>query len=316
MATNGKNAKKTPIFLCEKCDFKCTKESDYSRHLETNKHKLLINANKKTPKNADNNKQSFICICGNIYKFASSLCYHKKKCKKYNMLENMMSCDVSEIDTTHVITSDSCDLTKDMFIKLMNDNQEMMKIIKDQQHQINTIIPKIGGITNNTTNNHFNLNLFLNEKCKDALNISEFIDSLKITLDDLAFSKDNGLVRGIADVMIRGLKDLDIHKRPIHCTDSKRDTMYIKDKEKWEKDENHMKMKETIEKIADKERTALQIWAENNPDWMDTEKKQIEYLTMMRSICEPIENDEKNEKKIIRSLGKNILLDKNDIISC
>jgi hypothetical protein len=92
--------------------------------------------------------------------------------------------------------------------------------------------------------------------------------------------------------------------------------MYIKDKEKWEKDENHIKMKETIEKIADKERTALQIWAENNPDWMDTEKKQIEYLTMMRSICEPIENDEKNEKKIIRSLGKNILLDKNDIVSC
>jgi hypothetical protein len=190
-----------------------------------------------------------------------------------------------------------------------------MKIIKEQQHQLNTIIPKIGSITNNTTNNHFNVNLFLNEKCKDALNISEFIDSLKITLDDLAFSKDNGLVRGIADVMIRGLKDLDIHKRPIHCTDSKRDTMYIKDKEKWEKDENHIKMKETIEKIADKERTALQIWAENNPDWMDTEKKQIEYLTMMRSICEPIENDEKNEKKIIRSLGKNILLDKNDIVS-
>jgi hypothetical protein len=228
----------------------------------------------------------------------------------------MMSCDVSEINTTHVITSDNFDLTKDMFIKLMNDNQEMMKIIKEQQHQLNTIIPKIGSITNNTTNNHFNLNLFLNEKCKDALNISEFIDSLKITLDDLAFSKDNGLVRGIADVMIRGLKDLDIHKRPIHCTDSKRDTMYIKDKEKWEKDENHIKMKETIEKIADKERTALQIWAENNPDWMETEKKQIEYLTMMRSICEPIENDEKNEKKIIRSLGKNILLDKNDIVSC
>jgi hypothetical protein len=316
MATNRKNAKKTPIFFCEKCDFKCCKESDYSRHLETNKHKLLTNANKKTPKNADCTKQQFVCICGNVYKFASSFCYHKKKCNQYKMSESLASNNVSELDSTHVITSDNFDLTKDMFIKLMNDNQEMMKIIKDQQQQLNTIIPKIGGITNNTTNNHFNLNLFLNEKCKDALNISEFIDSLKITIDDLAFSKDNGLVRGIADVMIRGLKDLDVHKRPIHCTDSKRDTMYIKDKEKWEKDENHMKMKETIEKIADKERTALQIWAENNPDWMETEKKQIEYLTMMRSICEPIENDEKNEKKIIRSLGKNILLDKNDIISC
>jgi hypothetical protein len=207
-------------------------------------------------------------------------------------------------------------ITTEVFMKLVNDNQEMIKIIKEQQQQLNQIIPKIGNITNNTnntTNNHFNLNVFLNEKCKDALNISEFIDSLKITLADLVYSKNNGLVRGITDVMIRGLKDLEIHKRPIHCTDAKRDTMYIKDNAKWEKDENHTKMKETIEKIADKERNALQKWADDNPDWYDTETKQIEYLTMMRSICEPIENDEKNEKKIIRSLGKEIFLDKNEL---
>ena len=209
-------------------------------------------------------------------------------------------------------------ITTEVFMKLINDNQDMIKIIKEQQQQLNQIIPKIGNITNNTNNtmnNHFNLNVFLNEKCKDALDISEFIDSLKITLADLVYSKNNGLVRGITDVMIRGLKDLEIHKRPIHCTDAKRDTMYIKDNAKWEKDENHTKMKETIEKIADKERNALQKWADDNPDWYDTEAKQIEYLTMMRSICEPIENDEKNEKKIIRSLGKEIFLDKNELIA-
>ena len=316
MTTNSKNAEKTPIFICEKCDFKCCKESEYKRHANTNKHNLLIATTKKTPKNAEGNKSQFICVCGNIYKFASSLCYHKKRCvannTKSSVDDNMLSCQ--EISTG--LSGENMKITTEVFMKLVNDNQEMIKIIKEQQQQLNQIIPKIGNITNNTnntTNNHFNLNVFLNEKCKDALDISEFIDSLKITLADLVYSKNNGLVRGITDVMIRGLKDLEIHKRPIHCTDAKRDTMYIKDNAKWEKDENHTKMKETIEKIADKERNALQKWADDNPDWYDTETKQIEYLTMMRSICEPIENDEKNEKKIIRSLGKEIFIDKNEL---
>lgn len=316
MTTNLKNAEKTPDFICEKCDFKCCKESDYIRHLKTNKHNILIITNKKTPKNAIANKSAFICICGNTYKFASSLCYHKKKCITHNTPIAYVEDDLlSGQEILGGLSGENLKITKEVFMKLVNDNQEMIKIIKEQQQQLNHIIPKIGNITNNTTNNHFNLNVFLNEKCKDALNISEFIDSLKITLADLVYSKNNGLVRGITDVMIRGLKDLEIHKRPIHCTDAKRDTMYIKDNARWEKDENHTKMKETIEKIADKERNALQKWADDNPDWYDTETKQIEYLTMMRSICEPIENDEKNEKKIIRSLGKEIFIDKNELVA-
>ena len=205
---------------------------------------------------------------------------------------------------------------------LIKNSEEMMKVIKEQQEQIKeqheqmiTIIPKIGNTTNNnnTTNNttnNFNLNVFLNEHCKDALNITDFIDSLKITLEDLLFSKTNGISRGITDVMIKGLKELDIHKRPIHCTDIKRDIMYIKDEDKWCKDENHELMKNTIVKIADKERTALQQWAFDNPDWMETERKQLDYLTMVRSICEPIENYDNYERKIIKNLGKEILIDK------
>ena len=163
---------------------------------------------------------------------------------------------------------------------------------------------------NNSTTNNFNLNVFLNEHCKDAINISDFIDSLKITLEDLQFSKTNGISRGITDVMIKGLKDLDIHKRPIHCTDTKRDIMYIKDEDKWLKDENHKMIKNTIVKIADKERTALQQWAIDNPDWMETERKQLDYLTMVRSICEPIENYSNYERKILKNLGKEIQIDK------
>jgi hypothetical protein len=307
---------KMPIFICEKCDFKCSRESNFKTHIKTNKHNLLISTNKKMPKNAVEIKPQFVCACGNIYKFASSMCYHKKKCIVYNTQSSKVDGVSSSQEISSGLSCENMKITTEVFMKLVNDNQEMIKIIKEQQQQLNQIIPKIGNITNNTnntTNNHFNLNVFLNEKCKDALNISEFIDSLKITLADLVYSKNNGLVRGITDVMIRGLKDLEIHKRPIHCTDAKRDTMYIKDNAKWEKDENHTKMKETIEKIADKERNALQKWADDNPDWYDTETKQIEYLTMMRSICEPIENDEKNEKKIIRSLGKEIFLDKNEL---
>jgi hypothetical protein len=248
------------------------------------------------------------------------------KCKKkYNtrsgLWKHIKICDY--IPEPHVLSSEDCEemelsmkmVNKDQLVlKLIKDNSEMMKIIKGQQEQINSIIPKVGNITNNTTNNttnNFNLNVFLNEKCKDAINISDFIDSLKITLDDLLFSKKNGISRGITDVMIKGLKELDIYKRPIHCTDIKRDTMYIKDEDKWHKDENHTTMKNTIVKIADKERTALYQWANDNPDWIETEQKQIEYLTMVRSICEPIENYENYERKIIKHIEKEIIVDKN-----
>jgi hypothetical protein len=140
--------------------------------------------------------------------------------------------------------------------------------------------------------------------------MSEFIDSLKITLDDLLFSKNNGITRGVTDIMMKKLKELDIYKRPIHCTDIKRDTMYIKDEDKWHKDNNHDMFKNTIIKVANKERSALQLWAIENPDWMETEQKQIQYLTMVRSICEPIETYNNYERKIVKNIGKEIFVDK------
>ena len=233
---------------------------------------------------------------------------HKKKCP------------IANSKTNDVISSDLKDfhsMDKDyLILKLLKDNEEIREILKD-------ILPKIGNNTiinnNNTTNNNnnttnnFNLNVFLNEHCKDALNISEFVDSLKITFEDLLYSKKNGLVEGISNVMIRGLKELDIYKRPIHCTDRKRETMYIKDHEKWEKDETHEIMRNTIEKIADKERTALQIWTEENPDWIETERKQLEYLTMLRNVSEPIEDDAKNGRKIIRAVSREVIVDKKEL---
>jgi hypothetical protein len=262
---------------------------------------------------------SFSCVCGNEYKYRPGLARHKRTCPKINMGSLSQACqdnsdtitDTNKNEDENITVNTNNNVTKDeILLKLIKDNDEMMKIIKGQQEQINTLIPKLGNTTNNNITNNFNLNLFLNEKCKDALNMSEFIDSLKITLEDLLFSKNNGITRGITDVMIKGLKELDIYKRPIHCTDIKRDIMYIKDEDKWQKDDNHHKMKNTIVKIADKERNALQQWSIDNPDWIETEKKQIEYLTMVRSICEPIENFDKYERKIVKNVGKEIIVDK------
>jgi hypothetical protein len=321
----------TNILYCKKCDYKTSNKKDFDKHLLTKKH----NGEKYNQYNKNTTllvvKQNLLCVCGKYYNHRASLYNHKKKCvmvtesnfNKQNTDDNLVKKDklLDNDMSENVIIGDKINITTEMFMKLMNDNQEMIKIIKEQQVQINTIIPKIGNVTTNNmttnmTNNNFNLNFFLNEKCKDALNMSEFIESLKITLEDLQYSRSNGLVQGISNVMIRGLKELDIYKRPIHCTDVKRDTMYIKDKEKWEKDESHEKMRNTIIEIANKERNAINTWVEKNPDWFDTEETQIEYLTLINKICEPIENDIKNEKKIIKNIGKEIILNKDSEKLC
>jgi len=328
MNIKTKNPKNPLTYVCNICDYVTSNKKDYNKHINTIKHIY----NKKSP------EHNMVCECGKTYINRSSLFNHRKVCPMtckdgYNLGEDggekVVECEENLILQVQEgekgekgENEENIKITKEMFLKLVSDNQEMIKIIKEQQQQINLIIPKISNIgpttnnnttmnnTNNTNNTNFNLNFFLNEKCKDALNMSEFIESLKITLEDLQYSRSNGLVEGISNVMIRGLKELDIYKRPIHCTDVKRDTMYIKDKEKWEKDEKHEKMKNTIIKIANKERNAISAWVDINPDWFDTEAKQMEYLTLVNKVCEPIENDIKNEKKIIRNIGREIVLNK------
>ena len=289
--------RKMPEFICELCDFVSCKESNMQKHLSTRKHHGRVMeielSRQKMPKNAVVSHDYRCKICDKEFATTSGLWKHKKVCI------NAVSTNENKEEIAKLTT---------LITQLMTQNTELIKKI---------------GTTNNTTNNNtntnttninksknFNIQFFLNETCKDALNISEFVESLKITLEDLDFSRKNGLVSGITDVMIKGLQQLDVTKRPIHCTDKKRETMYIKDKEKWEKDETHEKMKNTIIQIAKKERNALTEWVEDNPDWMETEAKQIEYLTIMRNVCEPIEDYEKNNKKIIRNLTANVFVDK------
>jgi hypothetical protein len=308
-------------FSCQPCGFKCYKEYNYKAHLATPKHAKFTKVYKSLQKTAVTDPTNIIkCKCSKTYTTRMGLWKHKQKCPIANDKTNDKTNDKPDDKTNDVISSDLKDfhsMDKDgLILKLLKDNEEIREILKE-------VLPKIGNNTiinnNNTTNNNnnmtnnFNLNVFLNEHCKDALNISEFVDSLKITFEDLLYSKKNGLVEGISNVMIRGLKELDIYKRPIHCTDRKRETMYIKDHEKWEKDETHEIMRNTIEKIADKERTALQIWTEENPDWIETERKQLEYLTMLRNVSEPIEDDAKNGRKIIRAVSREVIVDKKEL---
>ena len=295
MSTNEKVPKSSEKFSCQVCDYTSIRKSQYDRHLLTLKHGLLTNTNKKVQKVQDD--KSFKCVCGSSYKFASSLCYHKKTCKVTTEADLSSNTDDNLVSPGGIVSNE-------MIMKLIEQNgklQEQLVSLSKEKNIVNNIV-------NNT--NNFNLNIFLNEKCKDALNISDFIQSLKITLDDLMYTKNKGLVEGITNVMIRGLRQLDVYKRPIHCTDTKRETMYIKDCEKWEKDDNHDKIKNTILKIANKERNMISAWVDENPDWFDTEATQIEYLMMVRNVCEPIENDERCEKKIIRNISREVFLDK------
>ena len=299
--TPKKNAEN---FVCKSCDFISSKESDYKRHLMTRKHKTLTK-----PENVNFRADALSCqFCQKLYSSRVGLWKHEKKCGKINEFKNEIVGDTNiAVNTLEAEKEINNAITKDMFMELLNDNKEMIKIIRDQQEQIKNMIPKMGNTFNNTTNNNnFNLNFFLNEQCKDAININDFINSLKITLDDLYFTRKNGIVEGISNLMINGLKELDVYKRPIHCTDLKRDIVYIKDKDKWEKDDDKKLIKKTIHNVATKQRTKISEWVDLHPDWFDDEKLQYEYLTLLNKITEPIECDDKLEKKVIKNITKQV----------
>jgi hypothetical protein len=167
------------------------------------------------------------------------------------------------------------------------------------------MIPCIG----NNNNNRFNINVFLNEQCKDAINMSEFLESIKIQLVDFDFIKDNGLMEGISTAFINGLKQLDTYKRPIHCTDMKRETLYIKDNNEWDKDTGKEKLKIAINEVAKKHRVSIAEWEIHNPTWSQTEKGKEDYVLLVQSLMGDVL--EHNENRIIKSIAKNTIIDAN-----
>ena len=303
-----KNSNKLPKFSCEKCNFSCSKNQDYQRHLLTRKHKLLTTTNEKTSKNF----KVYICGCGKEYKHASSLSGHKKKC---NFKKEIQEIDDGPTNEKNEQPNDELSY-KNMFIELMKQNQELQKTVVEQQKHytetINDMIPKIGNTTNNTNNNQFNLNLFLNEKCKDALNITDFMKSLELTMNDLVETGKLGYVDGISRIFVKALKDMDVTERPIHCTDIKRETVYIKDDNKWEKEEDtKIKLKKTIRNIENKNLRMLPKWKEENPECMDMESKKCdEFMELSITALGGEEDKDKAEKKIMKNILKEVIINK------
>jgi hypothetical protein len=170
------------------------------------------------------------------------------------------------------------------------------------------MIPKLG---NNNTTNKFNINLFLTEKCKDAINMGDFISSLQITMDDFNLTKEKGLLESVNHHIIKELRQMEICKRPIHCTDTKRDVMYIKDNDMWEKDENNYKLKNALGTIAEKQIKNFTIWENANPSYMDTKEGQEDYINIISCISQDIENESKATNKVIKNIGKEVIIKEN-----
>jgi len=231
--------KKTPenpkIFICEKCNFKTSKQSEFDRHILTAKHKTAINGNKKTPKNAT----PHCCQCGKLYKFISGLSRHKNSCSVINnsitVQENLeVKPSIMEFISQNKEIMDALVLQNEELVKR---NNELTSTIVEQTVTIRELIPKIGNNNNNitTNNNQFNIQVFLNEDCKDAINFSEFVKQIQVSLADLENQTENGYVKGITKFFIENLQGLGMNKRPIHCTDKKRKTLYVKENNEWDK---------------------------------------------------------------------------------
>ena len=292
MDTNIKNPKKPLEYICEKCNFNTCNKKDYSRHLLTDKHISLTNPNFKTQINP-----IFNCICGKSYKHSSSLCGHKKKC-----------IFIEKSSESEAINNNDITKKEELINYLIKENKEfknlILEIIKKDTYNNSNI---------NSHNKTFNLQLFLNETCKDAMNIMDFVDSIKIQLSDLEKVGKLGFVEGISNIIVKNLNSLDENKRPVHCTDSKREVMYVKDEDKWEKEnETNKKIRKAIKYIAHKNSKMLSEFRTKNPDCLkSTSKVSDQYNKLVyEALGGKGDNDSEKEDKIIKNIAKEVTIDR------
>lgn len=208
---------------------------------------------------------------------------------------------IAVLSTNKKRTSKS--LANSLVFELLDQNKTLQKQIIELSKERNIVV-------NNTNNNQFNLNFFLNEQCKDAINMTDFVNSLEITLDDLTYTRNQGLVEGISKVMIDGLKQIDLYKRPIHCTDQKRDTIYIKDNHTWARDEGNIRMKQAFVDIANKEYFAIKMWMDMNPDWESNSSLQDFHHKMVKNVLHEIKDDPIGERKILKNIERETFIEK------
>jgi hypothetical protein len=288
-------------FICDICNFKSNNKKDYNNHINTNKHKKLTNTDEISQIN------NYKCTCGKVYKHRQSLYNHKKVCN-YKEEENIK----------FEIVENNINLEQ-LVVKLFKENDDIKEIMKKQQdqilkqqQQISELIPKVGNNNNNTTNNNqkLNINVFLNEHCKDAMSINDFVQSIEISLKNLLTTKEKGLAHGLNDIINENMNKLSIYERPIHCTDKKRETLYVKNNN-WEKDIDKALTTNMLKGLQMQQIKNLQKFKESHPNYEQDEDLKHEYMILLNKCTKPLVEC---ERKLFKNLCDRIYVKDDEIL--
>ena len=324
-----KHRKNIPKFVCEHCDFKCCLKSDWDRHVLRDKHINNVNGNKmeiKTYKKHTKNipilqnvaiekSSSCHCCCGKIYATQSGRWKHQKKCDVFTESTQNEIINIDSNNNALIQTTEFANLTN-LICELVKTNTDIQKSVIElcKNGSSNNNIVNSNNINNiNSNNKTFNLQFFLNETCKDAMNIMDFVESVKLQVSDLENVGKVGYIEGISNIIIKNLKEMDVEKRPVHCTDQKREVMYVKDENIWEKeDETNKKLRKAIRMIAHKNICMLKEFREKYPDCEEYDsKKNSQYNKIVyEAMGGKGDDDYDKDTKIIKKIAKNVTIDK------
>jgi hypothetical protein len=304
MNPNQKIPKNPLKFSCETCDYNTSNKKDFIKHEQTIKHKSYQNPNQKSQKIP---KNIFQCECGKNYKHKSTLSSHKKKCVYVSTVEKTQQ----SID---VIIKENMDF-KNMIIDVVKNNSDLIHHNQDFQKQMFEMMKTNNvhnTIHNNSHNKTFNLQFFLNEQCKDAMNLMDFVDSFKLQFADLEQVGEIGYIEGISNIIMKKLNEMDVHKRPIHCSDAKREIMYVKDNNVWEKENATCdKLRKAIKYISKKNSDLIPAWNVSNPLANNfASRVNDQYLSIIQQAMGGSGEVIDSENKIIRKLAKAVLIEK------
>jgi len=325
---------KTPlnanIYLCEPCAFKCSKQCDYNRHILTAKHEILTNPNITAQKNA----KAFMCSCGKVYKHASTLCAHKKKCTHVDDMNDGINNADKNDEIPISITEPTSDATT--ILLLLKQNQEFKSLMVEQythlqesnqqnqelqQQLVDAVKNNTSSITNNNNNNNnttnnnqrFNINFFLNDTCKDAMSITDFLRNIDVQNDELEYIGNHGYVNGMTKMIMDRLKNMDVTKRPIHCTDIKRETMYIKEDTGWCKDTEELsKLRKILSRISMNNYRSVPNWRNAHPECEVVASRTYDFCyKMMQALLGDVEDAQiRLDNKIIKTMAKTLFVNK------
>ena len=301
----GKSSRKVaPRFYCPDCDYATSKKSNWTKHLGTTKHQNGNNGN-KNGKNGNSGRR-FICpFCSACYKFQSGLSRHSKKCPQAeNEVVDFADPKVAKSSHPDNGGSDGYSKMKDTLQTLVASLAKQDELIEKLIDQQGTMLPMVG--SNN--NNKISVNVFLNNHCKDAMNLSDFLKGIQVSLEDLQYTSQHGYVKGISNIFNKHLTDMKVTERPIHCSDQKRLQFYIKEDDSWEKDKRHHKIDESIQTITKKQILHIKEWEKCHPGYLDDGELNKEWNQMIYSMMGGADDGarEKNSENIKKTICKNI----------